>query len=50
MIYRMYTSIDSNGNGDGVIEIPDDFDPIQRCINVSVSVEPWVVTLIAPEF
>jgi hypothetical protein len=46
MIYRM----DSDGTGNGVVEIPDDFDPIERCINVSVSVEPWAVTLVEPDF
>ncbi len=45
MIYRM-----NSASGEGVVEIPDNFDPIQRCINVSVSAERWAVTLITPDF
>lgn len=45
MIYRMNST-----SGNGIVEIPDNFDPIQRCINIDVTVSEWAVTLITPDF
>lgn len=47
-IYRM--SAAGEVDTDGSIEIPDDLDPIQRCIEVTVEVVDWAVELITPEF
>lgn len=47
-IYRM--SAAGEVATDGSIEIPDDLDPIQRCLDITVTVEPWVVEIISPEF
>jgi hypothetical protein len=46
----MNTSVNASGKGDGIVEIPDNIDPIDRCIEVNVEVKKWVVTLITPEF
>lgn len=46
-IYRMSV----NGANDGIVEIPENkITPINRCIEVSIEVEDWVVELITPEF
>ena len=47
-IYRM--SAAGKVASDGSIEIPDDLDPIQRCLEITVEVVPWVVEIIAPQF
>lgn len=47
-IYRM--SAAGAVDKDGSIVIPDDIDPIERCIEVTVEVKPWVVELVTPEF
>ena len=47
-IYRMSGA--GITSGDGSVVIPDDLDPIQRCIEVSVEVLDWSVQLITPEF
>lgn len=47
-IYRM--SAAGEVDSDGSILIPDDLDPIQRCIEVTVEVVDWAVELITPEF
>lgn len=48
-IYRMSASgvVDQTG---GSIPIPDDLDPIQRCLDIKVDVQDWVVELVTPEF
>lgn len=48
-IYRMTTDFTVSG-GDGIVEIPDNIDPLDRCIDVRVTVKPWIVTLVKPEF
>jgi hypothetical protein len=47
-IYRMSAAGESSD--DGSIEIPDDLDPIQRCIDVTVEVVDWAVVLVTPDF
>ncbi len=48
-IYRMSAKgqVDQTG---GSVPIPEDLDPIKRCLDITVSVEDWVVELITPEF
>jgi hypothetical protein len=48
-IYRMSAAgvVDQTG---GSIPIPDDLDPIQRCLDITVDVQDWVVELVTPEF
>ena len=49
-IYRMSAAGEVDQTGGSVI-IPDDkIDPIERCLDITVSVEPWVVELVTPEF
>lgn len=49
-IYRMSAEGVVDGT-DGFIPIDeDDIDPMDRCIEISVVVEPWVVELVYPEF
>ena len=47
-IYRMKAA--GEVANDGSIEIPDDLTPIQRCLEIEVTVDSWKVDLIAPEF
>ena len=47
-IYRM--SAAGEVAGDGSVIIPDDLDPIERCIDITVDVVDWVVELITPQF
>ncbi len=47
-IYRM--SAAGEVGADGSIEIPDDLDPIQRCLDIKVEVVDWTVEVITPEF
>ena len=48
-IYRMSAEGESVDNG--VIEIPEDkIDQMDRCLDITVTVAPWVVTLVTPEF
>ena len=47
-IYRMNAA--GEVGTDGSIEIPDDFTPIQRCLEVEVEVVDWVIDIITPEF
>ncbi len=48
-IYRMSAAgvVDQTG---GSIPLPDDLDPIQRCLDITVDVQDWVVELVTPEF
>lgn len=49
-IYRMSAEGEVAGS-DGTIEIPEDkIDQMDRCLDITVEVEPWVVTLVTPEF
>lgn len=48
-IYRMSAGTAVEG-GDGLVEIPDDLNPVQRCIDVTVDVVDWAVVLIKPDF
>lgn len=48
-IYRMSAAGEVDQTG-GSVPIPDDLDPIKRCLDITVSVEPWVVDLVTPEF
>lgn len=47
-IYRM--SAAGEVEGDGSVIIPEDLDPIQRCIDVTVDVIDWAVVLVTPDF
>ena len=48
-IYRM--SGETTSLGDGAIEVPEDvIDPMDRCLEITVEVEPWQVVLVTPEF
>jgi hypothetical protein len=48
-IYRMSGATTSLG--DGAIEIPEDkINPMDRCLDITVEVEPWQVVLVTPEF
>lgn len=48
-IYRMSGATTSLG--DGAIEVPEDvIDPMDRCLEITVEVEPWQVVLVTPEF
>lgn len=47
-IYRMSGA--GEVEGDGSVIIPDDLDPIQKCIDVTVDVIDWAVVLITPDF
>ena len=47
-IYRMSGA--GEVAGDGSVIIPDDLDPIQKCIDVTVDVIDWAVVLITPDF
>lgn len=49
-IYRMHAAGES-GTGNGSIEIPEDkIDEMDRCLDVTVTVHPWKVEVVAPEF
>ncbi len=48
-IYRMSAAGVADQTGGSVL-IPDDFDPIARCLDITVDVEDWVVELVTPEF
>ena len=48
-IYRM--SGETTALDNGAIEIPEDkIDPMDRCLEITVEVEPWQVVLVTPEF
>ena len=47
-IYRM--NAEGLNAKDGSIELPEDFTPLQRCLEVKVEVVDWTVDIIAPEF
>lgn len=47
-IYRM--SAAGEVASDGSVIIPDDLDPIERCIDITVDVVDWVVELVTPQF
>ena len=48
-IYRMSGATTSLS--DGAIEIPEDkINPMDRCLEITVEVEPWQVVLVTPEF
>lgn len=49
VIYRMSAAGEVDHTG-GSVPIPDDLDPIQRCLDIIVDVEDWVVELVTPEF
>ena len=48
-IYRMSAAGEVDQTG-GSVPIPDDLDPIQRCLKITVDIEDWVVELVTPEF
>lgn len=48
-IYRMSAAGEVDTTG-GSIEIPDDLDPVKRCLDITVDVVDWVVELVTPEF
>lgn len=49
-IYRM-SAEGEVADSDGTIEIPEEkIDQMDRCLDISVTVEPWFVTLVTPEF
>lgn len=49
-IYRM-SAEGEVADSDGTIEIPEDkIDLMDRCLDITVEVESWVVTLVTPEF
>lgn len=47
-IYRM--SAEGNVNSDGAVLIPDDLDPMQRCLDITIDVIEWTVELVTPQF
>lgn len=47
-IYRMSAAGDVNA--DGSVLIPDDLDPMQRCLDITIEVIEWTVELITPQF
>ena len=50
-IYRMSGDTASEATPDGAIEVPEDvIDPMDRCLEITVEVEPWQVALVTPEF
>lgn len=50
-IYRMSGDTASEATPDGAIEVPEDvIDPMDRCLEITVEVEPWQVVLVTPEF
>ena len=51
-VYRMSAAgADQSTDPNGYIEIPEDvIDPANHCIDITVSVVDWVVTLVQPEF
>lgn len=48
-IYRMSASGEVDTTG-GSIEIPEELDPVNRCLDITVDVVDWVVEIITPEF
>ena len=48
-IYRMSASGEVDATG-GSVEIPDDLDPVKRCLDITVDVVDWVVEIVTPEF
>lgn len=49
-IYRMHAEGTTSGS-DGFVEIPEDvIDPLNRCIQLTVTVENWAVQLVKPIF
>jgi hypothetical protein len=48
-IYRMSAAGEVDQTG-GSVPIPDDLDPIRRCLDITVEVADWVVELVTPEF
>ncbi len=48
-IYRMSAAGEVDATG-GSVEIPDDLDPVNRCLDITVDVVDWVVELVTPEF
>lgn len=48
-IYRMSAAGEVDATG-GSVEIPDDLDPVKRCLEITVDVVDWVVEIITPEF
>ena len=48
-IYRMSAAGVADQTG-GSIVIPDDLDPIERCLDITVDVVDWVVELVTPDF
>lgn len=48
-IYRMSAAGEVDATG-GSIEIPDDLDPVRRCLDITVDVVDWVVEIVTPEF
>lgn len=50
-IYRMSGDTASEATPDGAIEVPEEvIDPMDRCLEITVEVEPWQVALVTPEF
>lgn len=50
-VYRMNAASTADGNDDGYVEIPEDLiDPANHCIDITVTVENWVVKLVQPNF
>lgn len=49
-IYRM-SAPGPDGTGDGFIPVDeDDIDPMDRCLEITIDVQDWVVDLVFPEF
>lgn len=50
-VYRMNASSTVGGTDNGYIEIPEEvIDPANHCIDITLTVEDWFVTLVRPEF
>jgi hypothetical protein len=48
-VYRMSAAGEVEDDGSILID-EDDIDPMDRCIDITVSVHKWVVKLVTPEF
>lgn len=48
-VYRMSAAGETANDGAIIID-EDDIDPMDRCVDITVSVHEWVVNLVTPEF
>lgn len=48
-VYRMSAASEQGADGSIIID-EEDIDPMDRCVDITVSVHKWVVKLVTPEF